>query len=229
MANYTDLDLLSSVKERLGYPYALIELEDDEIMKIIRKNAIRKFSKYFPYNMILGLTKDSTEEYFDISKHILPEQEVMSVIRIISNGLIGEVASGSTLGQYGLNTYEQMPIDSLQKDIPTFTLSPDKSRIKLDTSVYSYTEITIEVNLTHPYDLSSIPASLIETLETISVGEVSKILYAIRSTYQSINGASGEVNLNLDFLKENIENLKTFEEEIRKASLFSKSVPLIVA
>ena len=53
--------VLNYVKKRLGFPYTIIELSDEDIMEYINLYTIPIFSKYFPYKKWLSLYLGSSD------------------------------------------------------------------------------------------------------------------------------------------------------------------------
>ena len=223
---YTELDLLDFVKNRLGFPYNVIELTDSEILDIIFKRVIPIFSKFFPLKELITLdnaVKISTNRYQLSPSHT--DQQIVGVIKILDSSNLTDLnTSGSNMYDFS----DTILMNSMNKNVTTFTLENSNTEILITNN--ANVKLFALAEVTHRRDLSTINPNQTDIIETIALAEVSERLISIRSMYNTINTNIGEVSLNLDKLKENVEKFTTLKEDkLLKASIFNKRVPMIIA
>ena len=225
--HYTESDLLDFVKQRLGFPYNPIEINDDKILDIIFKRVIPIFSKYFPHREVVTLTDTSHlgGGLFKLPDDYGDGKKFLSVISIVDDNLNPKNLEGST-NAWDYTT--RLLNTSMNKQILSYKITKEggMNYIKIDGLLI--TRVKLNVEMTHALDLSTLTNVQIEPIEVIALGEVSEVLLQIRNMYQNVASNTGEINLNLDMLTRNIEAYQNMKEELRKAAIFSKRLPLLV-
>jgi hypothetical protein len=230
MSLTNETDMLDYVKGRLGFPYNPIELKDDELLNIIIRKARREFSKYYPVEYLVDLTDSNRvgPAISNIYQLTLPEgQELLSIRKIIDyNNSSLKAYTRYSNKELSFNYFDNDIINDIETDHISYKILPNNQVQVLSGATARMTAIC---NIEHAMDFSTVTSqNHVEALEEFALGEVCIRLFSVRSMYSTVNTPLGEINLNLDFLRERIEEYKTFKENIAKAAALNRINPVYV-
>jgi len=226
---YNLSNLKDYVKLKLGHPYNPIELSDDEIEDILKRRVILNFSKYFPVKetVILSDSNRINNKTYKVDKDLGNGKFIINVLNIVPSGVQNTLVDTTNMYDYT----SSLIINSMNKNIITFTKKEQEDQfiLTLSQNQSHLSNLVVHIECTHAFDLSTFTLNQIETLEIMALSEISQVLIGIRSMYQTMSTNVGEINLNIDFLKENIEAFERIKDDLKKAAIFSKRVPLYIA
>lgn len=200
--------VINRIKDELSLPNQPLEKTDDEIIDYLKRNALKKFEKYFPDKNIITLNtydesvqvpnKQSTFYLYDPD-----DREILNVIQMDTSA--GDLM---VLGHniWGAWSFEQVPEVGLQNmkarntkqfsmfNYTTEFLPPNMIRIlpKFDGSC------AIEYERSHDPELSTIEPSLQDYFVDLCLGMVEMWIGKIRQKYSTYSTPFGEININSD-------------------------------
>lgn len=200
--------VINRIKDELSLPNQPLEKTDDEIIDYLKRNALKKFEKYFPDKNIITLNtydesvqvpnKQSTFYLYDPD-----DREILNVIQMDTSA--GDLM---VLGHniWGAWSFDQVPEVALQNmkarntkqfsmfNYTTEFLPPNMIRIlpKFDGSC------AIEYERSHDPELSTIEPSLQDYFVDLCLGMVEMWIGKIRQKFSSYNTPFGEININSD-------------------------------
>lgn len=218
--------VLERVKDELQVANQPLEKTDEEIVDYLKRNALKKFERYYPDRNIITLnTSDSNvkvpgkQSMFYIFD---PEdREVINVVEMITQvndlALLGHDYTG-----FGALTFSQ---------IQDIVLANNLARNTLQYSRYNYTTEFISPNIlrilpkfdgvcaieyerSHDPELSSIEPSLQTYFVDLCLGMSEMWIAKLRQKFSTYNTPFGEINLNADAIYNDGKDLydKTIEK-----------------
>lgn len=202
--------VINRIKDELSLPNQPLEKTDDEIIDYLKRNALKKFEKYFPDKNIITLNtydesvqvpnKQSTFYLYDPD-----DREILNVIQMDTSA--GDLM---VLGHniWGAWSFDQVPEVALQNmkarntkqfsmfNYTTEFLPPNMIRIlpKFDGSC------AIEYERSHDPELSTIEPSLHDYFVDLCLGMVEMWIGKIRQKFSSYNTTFGEIQVNGDII-----------------------------
>ena len=202
--------VINRIKDELSLPNQPLEKTDDEIIDYLKRNALKKFEKYFPDKNIITLNtydesvqvpnKQSTFYLYDPD-----DREILNVIQMDTSA--GDLM---VLGHniWGAWSFEQVPEVALQNmkarnakqfsmfNYTTEFLPPNMIRIlpKFDGSC------AVEYERSHDPELSTIEPSLQDYFVDLCLAMVEMWIGKIRQKFSSYNTPFGEVQVNGDMI-----------------------------
>ena len=227
--SFNERYVLEFIKIKLGFPYNIIEVDDDFILDscITGQNILKQFSTFFPLEEIVTITRSNIIEGYNNRYHLPIEEEIINVKKVLPTDF-------DNLGVIDFQSYNPImnAIDGLLNDvqkIPTTFKYIHLNSIEIYGS-YFPSSFKIVCNCIHKRDLSTIPIGLQSKFITLALADLSSKLLAIRTKYNSINTPFGEINLSLDLLNTYIEDGKNLiENEFKSPSnLIKNGIGIIV-
>lgn len=221
MLNYNFV--LKYIKNRLGWPHVMIELDDDQILDYIKTFSLKEFSYYFPQkwktvlNLDLAINKvPGVQNEFYITE---PQGlEIFNVISVIQNESDYYIHGHQPLGNYltlqgtkefalSVNNYGMLSLFSPLGMTWEFR-TPNVIRISPVMNRTSY--VTIEYEREQPSDLSGISNEIQMYFCDFCLADCQINLGNIRTKYGNGNLQTpfGNISLNSDILNEG-KTLKT--------------------
>lgn len=212
------------IKDELSAPNQPLEMTDDDIVDYLKRNALKKFEKYFPDRNIITLdTNDSRVKvpnqqstYFLFDPD---DRQILNIKDMITN-------SGDLMilghNMWGAWSYDQVPSVMLQNaqarntkmhsmfNYTTEFLPPNKLRI---LPLFNGT-CAIEYERSHDPELSTIEPSLEDYFVDLCLGMVQMKIGRIRQKYTSYSTPFGEIQVNGDSLYN--EGKELFDKTIDK-------------
>lgn len=225
--------VLNYVKSHLGFPYTLVELDDEKIMEHIVEFSLKEFSHYFPdvntigYNPNVPVNKvpgKSNEFYITDPQNL----EILNIVNIywpqgdlIMHGHppIGPLSLGE-LASWALNVEVAGWIKQFSSFDHTFEFKhPNIVRI---TGMSNQDYFAVEYERTHPHDFSKIPNDIQMWFLDLALADIMIILGRIRKKYSEGGGIKtpfGDIPLQADILDEGKELKKDVLEKMSTGSL----------
>jgi hypothetical protein len=216
--------ILNRIKDDLSLPNQPLEKTDDEIIDYLKRNALKKFEKYFPDRNIITLNTadESVQVSNKVSTYYLfdpDDREILNVVQMDTNS--GDLM---VLGHniWGAWSYDQ---------ITDIALANSKARNTKPYSMFNYTTeflppnmirilpkfsgtCAIEYERSHDPELSTIEPSLQDYFVDLCLGMIEMWIGKIRQKYTSYNTPFGEIQLNADVIFNDGKDLydKTIEK-----------------
>ncbi len=212
----TEQEVLQYIHNSLGTAITGIELDDEQILEIIRTTALPMFSNYLPDNtgrLVLDTESEAVQtEHPNEYKLFDPEnRRIISIIEVVFPDF--DVMFG--YNPMGIFSYEE---------IPEFQLETLRARSTRLFSLWNFTydfippnilrimpqfkgTCTVLYNREHAPDFSTIPLTFRDVFLKLSLGHVMVTLGRIRTRYGSIQTPFGEIQLNGDNLKSDGQEL----------------------
>lgn len=124
--------VLERVKEELSYPFQLLEKTDEQIIDYLRRNALKKFSRFFPSkNRITIDTSDTSTQVTDRQgEYLIIDPDNRQVMNIV--GIYPTSGHNVLLGHPFIGVFDY---DS----IPSYQLAVNKANTLEFYSPYHYT------------------------------------------------------------------------------------------
>lgn len=218
----TTTDLMSKLKRRLGVSHMSLPVSDKEILDCIYEDSVKTFSSFFPnyfttkINVDRDLVPGTKNTYFIRDSEVFGDEiDILGVVEVKSTTTMVDMSP------YPL-TIQQMVGSQLLRDIDSFAqlpitfefLSPDK--IKIDCEMYFVNEFYVELMLTHPKNLNTIPMGFYETFYRLCELDVKIFLYQILKHYDKIDTTFGQIDLKIDDWSDAMDRRETLIEDWRQ-------------
>lgn len=222
--------ILERIKDELSLPFQVLEKTDEDIIKYLKSNCVRKFSTYFPVKnkILLDSSNPNTKRPDRQSEFFLidpDDREILTVVDFIEN-LGSYVIAGHS--PYGAFTFGAVPEISLQNYMGnnlrpfsqyehTFEFSaPNIIRI---SPKFSGTA-TIEYERTIDPELSDINPELQDYFMELCIAMTFQMIGRIRQKYSNIQTPYGQIELDGQALKsEGDERYNAVIQEMKTGSM----------
>jgi len=202
--------VLERIKDELGLPFQPLEKTDDEIIDYLKRNAVKKFSKYFPAKRMVPIdTADCSlhvphkkSEYYVVDKD---NREILDIINIYTT-----MSEDLVLGHpwIGVFTYDSVPHYALQVHMANTTklwsiynhtieyLPPNTIRV---TPIY-HGRFVVEYEAQLDTELSDINPQIEDYFCDMCLYMTMRQIGRIRRKYANIQTPFGEIVLNAEEL-----------------------------
>jgi len=200
--------ILQRVKEELSLPFQELEKTDEEIVDYLRRNAVKKYSTYFPQKWRLTLDCSDPTIYVPhrTSEYYLVEPDDREIFNVTE--FIPQFGNNLLLGHpyLGAWTYEELESWHLQTmrannlklwsnfNYNTEFITPNRLRI---TPRFNGTA-TIEYERAHDPELSTIIADHYDLFTDLCYGMFGMMIGRIRKKYAPVQTPFGEIQINAD-------------------------------
>jgi len=230
--------VLTFVKDYFGFPYAQVELEDDEIMNYIRNYTIKEFSHYIPQKkkLILDLSLAANKVVNIENEWYLTEPdglEILNVIDVIYSGgnlyffghpPFGPFSQPTDLRQWSLDVATSMMVKKFSSFNYTFEFEhPNLLRI---TPVPTETYCGVLYEREQPSDFSGIPNDIQIYFLKFAAYDIGLYIGRIRSKYENIRTPFGEIPLTKEIFEESREGKRDLIDKLTAASLPNVTVDI---
>lgn len=221
---FNENTVLDYVKLHLGYPFNIIEFDDNFLINeiICSNNYLKEFSQYFPKEERIELNDSNNLDTMEINTakpgnykgiynnrwKLHSENEILAVQKVIRS------AFGGNAILYGDAPVYQNPIGF---STDNFLLSMTEPRITfrfyypdiLEVYGMARTHTMMAVLSTvHDKDLSSIPSSLHMSYNRFCLYTAANFILAIRYKYETMETPFGQISLNIQWIQD-LANKKT--------------------
>lgn len=216
--------VLNRIKDELSLPNQPLEKTDDEIIDYLKRNALKKFEKYFPDKNIITLNA------YDENVQVLNKQSTFYLYDPDDREILNVVQMDTNMGDLmvlGHNVWGAWSFDQ----VPEVALSNMKARNAKQFSMFNYTteflppnmirilpkftgSCSIEYERSHDPELSTIEPSLQDYFVDLCLAMVEMWIGKIRQKYSSYNTPFGEIQVNGDVIYNDGKDL--FDKTIEK-------------
>ena len=198
-------NLIDYIKGELGAPVLNIELNDDDILNIIKKHVLPLFSRYDPLMMYYTMFQETNciqyeptliYQVKDFPYAIMRIDSIISKPNLIDWNQNVSVAlySGDITNLLGTNYMLQSKLEVIAQDTYKF-LPPDKIElIKSNNSMWIYDDFIVKFACVHD-NPSTVNPDLYEYLKQLALARVMIRLGRIRTKFQSFQTPAGQVDL----------------------------------
>lgn len=191
----TCTDVLRYIHRMLGTAMQAIELNDDEIMRVVFQESLPTFSKYFPYRFKESITCEDSigGGYNNVYK--IPNIDRLQIIGISRVWLDNMNQFGGSLLPLVNDPFEtQFLQDVLSKTITPTTFeyeAPDLLTIR--PKIWKLGMAMIEVKAIHPKHLRTIPVAMREQFLRLALDDVMISLYGLRHRFENLTTPYGSI------------------------------------
>ena len=200
--------VVERVKEELALPFQELEYNDEQIKDYLQRNALKKFTTFFPQKWRLTLNAADpdikvpgrTSEFYLIDPD---DREIYNVVEFIPT-LGDNIINGHPY--FGAWSFSELPEWSLQvfqaNNLATFSnfnyttefIYPNQVRI---SPTFAGTCV-LEYERSHDPELSTIPTDLHDLFTDLCYGMFGMMVGRIRKKYQNVQTPFGEIAINGD-------------------------------
>lgn len=183
----TPTDVLRYIHRMLGAAMQEIEINDDEIMRVVFQESLPIYSKYFPYKYKEELKNtDSIGGGYD-NVYRIPNKERLEIIGIANVWLDNMNQFGGSMIPVVNDPFQtQFLMDQLSKTITPTTFSyeaPDLLTIR--PKIYNLGRAMVEVKAIHPKHMRTIPMNMRDQFLRLALDDVLISLYPLRHRFES--------------------------------------------
>lgn len=207
-------ELLTSVKMKLGiYGLSLpIENLDQTLYDVIKLESLKTFSQYFPHRIHLEMPMEDLETIKDGYVHTivrLPDVFGDRRILFVEDVTHGDVhrSTGGYLApeiEGSMDVFGMMMMGHAVSHMNSAISPPVTFKFEAPNKLHLYnfkshaTKIIIVVCVEHFENLTSIPATSMESFRELVILDIKSFLYGIVKHYTDIQTAHGTINLKID-------------------------------
>jgi hypothetical protein len=223
-------EIVNHVKSRLGMTHRRLELSEEDIVNLLQTETLPTLSVYFPFYLEYMLDTQTTLVEGMGNTYNLPTElmgfRIIGCEKVIDS--LGYTASsGMNFGILGtdmvssmtnfMNTKLSNGLTMAMLPPTTFQfMPPNLLRVH---NTYSGRNLFTVLKSTHRKDFSTLPFGLLESVKRLALADVANDLLGIRNYFQNVGTTFGEINLNLDQLKEWSDKRDDLIESFRKNQL----------
>jgi hypothetical protein len=202
--------IVQRIKEEMSLPFQMLEKSDEQIIDYLKRNALRKFTFYFPqvWRLTLNCADPSLRVPGRYSEFFLidpDEREIKTVTafyptigtHLFNNHPFMGAWTANEVPEFLLRVYESnnlLPFSNY--DYKTEFIPPNMIRI---TPKYT-TKCTIEYERSHDPELSSLNPELEDHFVDLCIGMFFMMIGRLRQKYNTTNTPFGEIPLNGDMI-----------------------------
>ena len=232
---FNERTVLDYIKGNLGSPKTHLELLDTEILDIITGRARKKFSTYHPREKLIVLTPSNlvlnTDNIYTIPDDPLtlepPEIITVEAIYTTTTTTLSEIdyATGDSGDMFsGVNNALLAP----KRDKLTFKF--DSPNLLSCFGTTNTDNIYVKAKIAHDLDCTTIPINKQEIFLENALILVAKNILPIRDKYARIGSPIGDIQLNVEFIREIAQREETFfREKLHTVGALSTRCPVIIA
>jgi hypothetical protein len=200
--------VLRRVEMELGVSHRVIELMSDQLIRTVKEESVQVFSQYYPHLMkhVINEKEDRVNPKMTGRYYIKVEDwEILGVSKFLADSMSQGIASP----YYAPYQSYQDPFDaqigadrrSMVEEPITWKWIPPNQVETHQKWIYGG-NLTIEIKVVHHEDLWTIPLTYREEFMKLALLDCKIATYAIRSQFSQINSPFGNIELNVDDLRE---------------------------
>jgi hypothetical protein len=223
--------VLTFVKDYFGFPYAQVELKDEEILQYIKDYTLKEFSHYMPQKrkIVLNLSLASNKVTNIENEWYLTEPdnlEILNVIDVIySQGNLyffghppfGAFSQPTDLRQWALDVHNSTMVKHFSSYDYTFEFEhPNILRI---TPTPGEDYCTVLYEREQPPDFSGIPNDIQVYFLKFAAYDIGLYIGKIRTKYENVRTPFGEIPLTKEIYEESKEGKRDLIEKLTVGSL----------
>jgi hypothetical protein len=200
--------IIERLKEELGLPFQVLERSDEEIEEYLKKNTVKKFSKFFPtkYRITLETSVSDVQvpnrqsEFYVVDPD---DRTILSIIDFIPTFGTKLLTGHPVMGAFSYNA------------IPEYALAVNAANTTELFSIYNYThefmapniirispifngQAVIEYERSIDPELSDIHPELEDDFTELCIAMFFQQIGRIRRRYSNINTPFGDIQLNAE-------------------------------
>jgi hypothetical protein len=206
--------VIQHIESELGASHRMLELLQDQMVQTVKKRTLVTFSQYFPHlaTHVVDETKDRVDPAITGRYYIKTEEwEVLGVAKMVVDSVTRGIVGGYPL--YGIfdDPFDRQinaDVRSMIEEPITWVWVPPNV-IELNQKWVFGGNFTLELKTVHPDTLHTIPLTYTDEFLDLATADVKAALYNIRSQFQSINSPFGQIELNVDDLKQGKDDRAT--------------------
>lgn len=227
----TQNQLLSYIKDNLGWPFMHLELDDEKILEYTTEHSLKEFTYYVPQVWKIGVNLNNpsikvpgvANEFY---LHDPQGLEILNVVDFYSTSgelylhghpPLGPMSMGELPG-WALDVHNAMTVKMFSSFDYTFEFRhPNILRISpLPKSTIGV--ITVEYEREQPKDLSGVPNDLHEYYKKLALADIMIVIGRIRKRYGggSLRTPFGEIPLESDIFDEGKEMKREVLETLER-------------
>jgi hypothetical protein len=202
--------VLERIKDELGLPFQPLEKEDAEIIDYLKRNAVKKFSKYFPAKRKTAV--DTSNPDFQVpnrySEYYIVDPNGRNILDVIN--IYTTMSEDLVLGHpwIGVFTYDSVPHYALQVhlanttklwSIYNHTIEFSPPNILRITPIYKG-RFAVEYEAELDSELSDLDPQLEDYFVELCLAMTMRQIGRIRRKYSNIQTPFGDIQLNAEEL-----------------------------
>jgi len=224
--------VLNYVKTNLGFPFMVLEKNDDEIIEYIQEFTLREFSLYQPEKgkkIVLNTQSAATKVHGIQNEYILNEPDGLEILNVVDvysptgdllihgHPPIGPLTHFQ-LREWALDVSMAMELKQFSSWDKTFEFRhPNIIRISPVISTEQY--LTIEYERMQPPDFSGIPNELEGIFMEFALADIMVVLGRIRKRYADMKTPFGDIPISADIGDEGRDKKKELIDKLSVGSL----------
>ena len=231
MRGISPTDCLRYINRNLGAAMQVIELTEDEMMRIVFQESLPTFSKYFPWHYRLTINLNKNRVPGTRSKYFLNDPEIDKVELLGVNKIFLSTVSytGHNLLSLTTNPMEsQLLNDAVSASVTPIThqfFSPNI--LEIHPYISGIHEAIVEINAVHPTHMKTIPMGLREDFLKLCYLDVLVSLLPLRKRFESISSVYGDIRLFLDACETAVADRQSLLEKFQENILRDKDAKRI--
>lgn len=199
-------EVLRYIETELGFKFTDLELDEEEILKVVKNQSLYTFSRFYPYTVrhLIDINKDKVEG-IDSRYYIKTDWEIQSVKQVfLSNMVYDGIQIG---GIYNVN-YDYLDNQFVNDFISmascpvTFMYHDEDKTLEIFPAKYTKGTILTEIYVVHSEDFSTIDIKMRDEFLKLALYDVQKALYLIRKRFANLNTPYGNIELFIDDLQD---------------------------
>jgi len=194
--------VLRYIHMRLGSSLQVVELSDEEIMRIVFQESLRTYSKYFPYLYKEPITQADSIGGGYTNVYKIPNRENLEIIGVHRIWLENmNQFGGSLLPLTNDPVQSQLMGDMISKTVTPFTFeyqAPDLVTIR--PKIYYGRGALLELKAQHPRHLRTIPMAMRDQFLRLALDDVLIALYPLRHRWENLSTPYGQLSLFLEMV-----------------------------
>ena len=216
----TPTAVLRYIHRMLGSSVQMIELSDEEIMRVVFQESLMTYSKYFPYMFKVPLKPSDCigPQYPNVYR--IPNDDRLEIIGVHRVWLDNMNQFGGSLLPLVNDAFQsQLLNDALSQTItPTTFTYEAPNLVTIRPKIYHLGSALLEVKAVHPRHLRTIPVAMRDQFLRLCLDDVLISLYPIRHRFESyttvygaltpffemVDGAANDKQELIDSWKENL-------------------------
>lgn len=193
----TPTAVLRYLNRMLGSTVQILELTEEEMMRVVFQESLMTFSKYFPYQYRMTITAQNQMSSAYPNVYVLPNEDKLNIISIHDVMLDNMNQFGGSLLPLVNDPFISQEINdymSMTMTRPTFEFrAPNLLTIR--PKLLNNVGCMVELNCCHPKHLKTIPLGMRDEFLKLCLYDVLLSLYPIRHRFESYNTPFGQLNV----------------------------------
>jgi len=199
----TDVYCLRKIKQKLGFPYTIIEKSDEDILQdIIYDEALKTFSKFFPLEELIKREDCVKDDNYDAVWNFPTEynNRILSVKKVID----------------------------LNNEWDFRFISPGSIRIFNSETTTDSACITIIAKTVHKKNLSTIPINQEDIFLEYCTILLAEELLPIKKEFARVGSPIGDIEINTELLQSYVDKKVEFKAtNFNNSAKLSKRIPIV--